>query len=616
MATIKGKWCLAPTTSPLGLPPAGEYNVNFKTIRPEVEYTGMVITNVMSANSYKKADGTLTTFYQMVNWVDWSYSVIDFGDEEQEVDEVLYDWLIGTAQQITDTSISGTWYINTMVYIDGMINLPTFTSNGAQFIHIDITKFDSGDTFLYYIDELAVNVVNVCSNYTWVDEQYRFLDFGTDEQELNAYEYAWLTRVAFQTTNVQGVWNFNDALTAPTRPVNWVSPDGLLPFTSNGNSFGSFHINLQSDESGSLFYAAYDEATGAYSNSVKVYEAPTGWVDENYRTIDFGSEPKIVSMSFYTWLVENTSNQTKQKLYTEFYIKNIAYKIREKTKSTIGYKISEMPGGVEAVYQAGVAKGWADRDKEDKMSQLIDRTITEITEEDLAGVTQIGDGTFYNCKSLKAITIPNSVTKLGSSSFYQCTSLESIVIPDSVSFFNVSVFSGCSALKNVILPKNLSMLPDSAFYSCKALENITLPEKLTGMGSSFSGCSSLKSITIPSKVTSFGYGTFQNCTSLASVTIESNVVTTFTNYLFNNCTSLRSITIPSSVTTIQSNALRIGSATSKATITFLRTTPPTITTTTFDATKLEKIIVPAGCSDAYKAATNWSNFADYIEEAQ
>ena len=66
---------------------------------------------------------------------------------------------------------------------------------------------------------------------------------------------------------------------------------------------------------------------------------------------------------------------------------------------------------------------------------------------------------------------------------------------------------------------------------------------------------------------------------------------------------------------IGGNALQIGSSTNKAIITMKPTTPPTIASNTFDASKLNKIIVPVGCGDAYKNATNWSNFADYIEEA-
>lgn len=52
---------------------------------------------------------------------------------------------------------------------------------------------------------------------------------------------------------------------------------------------------------------------------------------------------------------------------------------------------------------------------------------------------------------------------------------------------------------------------------------------------------------------------------------------------------------------------------------FASTTPPTIETNTFGTSAYAynstcKIIVPAGCGEAYKAATNWAKYADQIVE--
>lgn len=115
-------------------------------------------------------------------------------------------------------------------------------------------------------------------------------------------------------------------------------------------------------------------------------------------------------------------------------------------------------------------------------------------------------------------------------------------------------------------------------------------------------------------ITSIGNYAFSYCASLTSVTIPAGV-TSILNYAFSYCESLTSITIPEGVISIGSSALRIGSSTNKVTITMLRTTPPTIQINTFNTNYLNQIIVPAGCGDAYKAATNWANFADYIVEA-
>ncbi len=48
------------------------------------------------------------------------------------------------------------------------------------------------------------------------------------------------------------------------------------------------------------------------------------------------------------------------------------------------------------------------------------------------GVTNIGNGAFYNCTRITSITIPNSVTSIGDYVFRGCSGLTSITIPNSV----------------------------------------------------------------------------------------------------------------------------------------------------------------------------------------
>lgn len=90
-------------------------------------------------------------------------------------------------------------------------------------------------------------------------------------------------------------------------------------------------------------------------------------------------------------------------------------------------------------------------------------------------------------------------------------------------------------------------------------------------------------------VTSIREGGFERCYSLTSVTIPDNV-TSIGNGAFNNCNKLKSVTM-------------------------LSTTPPTIASLTFPSNFSGTITVPAGTGNAYKAATNWSAFADKIQEA-
>ena len=85
------------------------------------------------------------------------------------------------------------------------------------------------------------------------------------------------------------------------------------------------------------------------------------------------------------------------------------------------------------------------------------------------------------------------------------------------------------------------------------------------------------------------------------------------DFVFYYCRSLTSVTIPNSVTSIGSSAFY--SCEKLTNVTVLATTPPTIQPSTFMANTIEKIVVPKGTGDVYKAATNWSTFASKIEES-
>lgn len=157
----------------------------------------------------------------------------------------------------------------------------------------------------------------------------------------------------------------------------------------------------------------------------------------------------------------------------------------------------------------------------------------------------------------------------------------------------------------------------SSAFRYSSLTSIEIPTTVTTIGSSaFGNITTLVSIDIPDSVTSLGSSLFTSCSSLTTVRLPSGLTSIGTG-VFSGCTKLNNLVIPASVTDIGTTALRFGSSTNKVTITFLSTTPPTIATTTLPikTTNLNKIIVPAGCGDAYKAATNWSSYADYIEEA-
>jgi hypothetical protein len=226
-----------------------------------------------------------------------------------------------------------------------------------------------------------------------------------------------------------------------------------------------------------------------------------------------------------------------------------------------------------------------------KVAQIVDRTVREITEEDLEGVTRIGDYAFCSSR-LSSISIPSSVTSIGSFAFQNCASLKNVTIPSSVTSIGGNSFETCNNLPRIVIPNSVISIDGSAFLNCGILAEVIFEEnsQLTTIGSyNFASCSKLTNITIPEGVTKIG------------------------NYALGNNYLMEWISLPSSLKEIGSYAMR--SCHKMTTVTIKATTPPTLGTNALNNCKaLEKIIVPIGCGDAYKAATNWSAHADIIVE--
>ena len=65
-------------------------------------------------------------------------------------------------------------------------------------------------------------------------------------------------------------------------------------------------------------------------------------------------------------------------------------------------------------------------------------------------ITHINEAAFYDCHSLKEITIPDNVLYIGDGAFSHCEFLTSMTIPSNVSYLGYRAFSYCDSLKEVI----------------------------------------------------------------------------------------------------------------------------------------------------------------------
>lgn len=228
----------------------------------------------------------------------------------------------------------------------------------------------------------------------------------------------------------------------------------------------------------------------------------------------------------------------------------------------------------------------------DKYSGTIVIPETVEYEEKTYQVTSIGDHAFQSCKSLTAITIPNSVTHIGEQAFAYCSSLTSITIPSGVTSIESRTFYGCSSLTSFNIPNSVKNIYYEAFaqtgwvndqpdgilyhdhwllgYKGESPETLAITDGTRGIACwALYGCNSLWSLSIPASVMFITPAAFEGC-NLKHIVVDSSnptfdsrdncnaIIETATNKLI--VASTRTNYIPATVTSIGDGAFSTSGA--------------------------------------------------------
>lgn len=204
----------------------------------------------------------------------------------------------------------------------------------------------------------------------------------------------------------------------------------------------------------------------------------------------------------------------------------------------------------------------------------------------------IGAYFFHDKANLSKVVLPKTITAIGSYAFLGMTNLAYISIPQSVTEVGSNVFYGCNNLEIVILEDGdytMRFDDEIVFYNC--------PIRYLHLGRntrisyysqtlSFKGLKSLRTVTVGNDVTEIGSDAFRNCYGLTEVSIGEKV-SKIGSDAFAGCSSIVSVTS-------------------------LNTTPPEITSTTFDEITEENatLHVPEGCKAIYWLHPYWEKFLD------
>ena len=163
-------------------------------------------------------------------------------------------------------------------------------------------------------------------------------------------------------------------------------------------------------------------------------------------------------------------------------------------------------------------------------------------------VTEIGNGAFWG-SGLETIYIPDSVTEIGSGAFQKCSALQSVRLSPSMKRISEEMFAGCSYLSTLDIPRGITEIEDNAFSGCSSLSSLIIPDSVTKLSEYALARSGLVSIEIPDSVTEFKCS-YVGCTTLRLP----NTLTRIENGLFSE--NLQSVNLPASLKSMASSAFR------------------------------------------------------------
>lgn len=256
-------------------------------------------------------------------------------------------------------------------------------------------------------------------------------------------------------------------------------------------------------------------------------------------------------------------------------------------------------------------------------------SCTALTSIDLRNVVTINNNAFNGCTSLQSIGSTDKVETLDGNAFYHAKSLD-----DAVNLPNCTQLGNAALRDTGITALYIPLIKAIPTYLCendKALARIDISGAETIGQNAFNGCSALTNVGNLVKVVSIGATAFRetginsdvsipSCTTISAAAfrgcaamtgIYAPASTFLGNYCFAYCTALKFAEF-GELTTIENAAL--DECTSLERIIIRATTPPALSNiNAFKNTNNCPIYVPDASVEAYKTATNWSQFSDRIK---
>lgn len=124
-----------------------------------------------------------------------------------------------------------------------------------------------------------------------------------------------------------------------------------------------------------------------------------------------------------------------------------------------------------------------------------------------ATVETIGAWAFDSCTLLYSISIPKSVKSIGKGAFASCASLIEVNFAEDGALTELGnfCFYNCDSLKTLSIPEGIETVREATFMNSKSLQRVTLPSTIkTVERAAFAECDSIKKITLGNNIEALG----------------------------------------------------------------------------------------------------------------
>lgn len=225
-----------------------------------------------------------------------------------------------------------------------------------------------------------------------------------------------------------------------------------------------------------------------------------------------------------------------------------------------------------------------------------------------------------NAINLQYVILGNNI-KAAQGSFGNCINLKYIIfktkhiIRNGTNNYFINVFTRSGAPKCLIFDENCTTIAEGIIDEERNLKILCCPLHISNIYK-------INAYNLKSPINLVDY--FKNNRQTQQILlnyilskdiyidIENSTITTISRLFLSSCTNVEILHIPKSVTALNSDAIAYTSQYSLKDIYFHSTVPPTITSSSIGNVGCINFYVPAESIEAYKTATNWSNYADKI----